>query len=143
MEHCPTLEMLADFFTKPLQQDHRFRRFRDVLLGTSHVNTLAAPMMESIEERVEGIRMGPHKTAATGVVNTGTGTLKDLSTGVKSSQRSERRAPQNVTWANIARRVPKSTELKGGVHHVPGSAYIKTVWGHNLETIPLLKLRFD
>jgi hypothetical protein len=61
---------------------------------------------------VEGIRLGPHKTAATGVVNTGTGILKDLRTGIKSPQRSERRAPQNVTWAqtpDIVCRVPKST----------------------------------
>ena len=89
VEHCPTLEMLADFFTKPLQ-GHLFRRFQDVLLGSLHVNTLVAPMMESIKERVEGKRISPHKTAATGVVNTGTGTLKDVSTGIKSSQRSER-----------------------------------------------------
>jgi hypothetical protein len=33
------------------------------------------------EGSVEGIRMGPLKTAATGVVNTGTGILKDLRTG--------------------------------------------------------------
>ena len=29
INHCPTLSMLADFFTKPLQ-GHLFRRFRDV-----------------------------------------------------------------------------------------------------------------
>jgi Reverse transcriptase (RNA-dependent DNA polymerase)/Zinc knuckle len=39
IRHCPTLQMLADFFTKPLQ-GALFRRFRDVLLGYKHVNTL-------------------------------------------------------------------------------------------------------
>ena len=31
--------MLADFFTKPLQGD-RFQRFRDVVMGYKHINTL-------------------------------------------------------------------------------------------------------
>ena len=32
--YCPTEEMLADFFTKPLQSS-LFRKFRDNLLGVS------------------------------------------------------------------------------------------------------------
>jgi Reverse transcriptase (RNA-dependent DNA polymerase) len=52
IRHCPTLEMLADFFTKPLQ-GHLFRRFRDVVLGHCHVNTLRRDFPASSEERVE------------------------------------------------------------------------------------------
>jgi hypothetical protein len=37
--HCPTEDMLADFFTKPLQGS-LFRKFRSVLLGAAHIHTL-------------------------------------------------------------------------------------------------------
>ena len=51
--HCPTTDMLADFFTKPLQGS-LFRKFRLVLLGEAHTNSLspAHPSLPS-EERVE------------------------------------------------------------------------------------------
>jgi len=38
IEHCPTDEMLADFFTKPLQ-GNLFRKFRAVLLGHEHIDS--------------------------------------------------------------------------------------------------------
>ena len=50
--HCPTTDMLTDFFTKPLQGS-LFRKFRSVLLGHAHINTLrdhTSP--ETNEERV-------------------------------------------------------------------------------------------
>jgi hypothetical protein len=37
--YCPTLQMLADFFTKPLQGS-LFSKLRDVIMGHAHVNTL-------------------------------------------------------------------------------------------------------
>jgi hypothetical protein len=40
--HCPTNDMLADFFTKTLQ-GNLFCRFRAVLLGHAHVSTLGYP----------------------------------------------------------------------------------------------------
>ena len=53
IRHCPTLQMLADFFTKPLQ-GQLFRMFRDVLLGYKHVDSLglAAPVpnMERVND---------------------------------------------------------------------------------------------
>ena len=54
IRHCPTLQMLGDFFTKPLQ-GALFTRFRDVLLGYAHVDSLhyVAPT-PPVEERVEG-----------------------------------------------------------------------------------------
>ena len=37
--HCPTEEMLADFFTKPLQ-GALFKKFKRVLMGHAHIGTL-------------------------------------------------------------------------------------------------------
>jgi hypothetical protein len=52
VRHCPTLQMLADFYTKPLQ-GALFRRFRDVLLGFKHVDTLAADVAQFIVKFVD------------------------------------------------------------------------------------------
>lgn len=52
--HCPTDQMLADFFTKPLQGS-LFRKFRNVILGKTHVSTLSdntSPHPSATEERV-------------------------------------------------------------------------------------------
>jgi hypothetical protein len=57
IRHCPTLQMLADFFTKPLQ-GNLFRRFKSVVLGHSHVDTLHEPIVEPLEERVGDKRSG-------------------------------------------------------------------------------------
>jgi hypothetical protein len=51
IRHCPTLAMLADFFTKPLQ-GALFRKFRDVILGYKHVNTLSKLVDTAARERV-------------------------------------------------------------------------------------------
>ena len=56
IQHCPTLEMLVDFFfTKPLQ-GHLFQRFRDVILGHCHIDTLRTNTALPLEERVEESR---------------------------------------------------------------------------------------
>jgi hypothetical protein len=57
IRHCPTLQMLGDFFTKPLQ-GNLFRKFRDVVLGYDHVDSLALDPMPPVEERVGEMR--PH-----------------------------------------------------------------------------------
>jgi hypothetical protein len=51
VRHCPTLQMLADFFTKPLQ-GALFRKFRDVILGYTHIKTLEPYTTASAQERV-------------------------------------------------------------------------------------------
>ena len=51
--YCPTEQMLADFFTKPLQGS-LFERFRRVLMGHAHVNTLSSLSLVPAEERVGG-----------------------------------------------------------------------------------------
>ena len=55
IRHCPTLQMLGDFFTKPLQ-GNLFRKFRDVILGYEHVDSLALDPLPTVEERVGEVR---------------------------------------------------------------------------------------
>ena len=49
--HCPTEEMLADFFTKPLQ-GQLFEKFKKVLMGHAHIDTLRSTTPALVEERV-------------------------------------------------------------------------------------------
>ena len=50
--HCPTEEMLADFFTKPLQ-GQLFEKFKRVLMGHAHIDTLKqSPTTALVKERV-------------------------------------------------------------------------------------------
>ena len=42
IEHCPSIDMLADFFTKPLQ-GHLFKNFRDVIMGYAPISILKHP----------------------------------------------------------------------------------------------------
>jgi len=49
--YCPTGQMIADFFTKPLQ-GALFARFRKIIMGQEHIGTLRT-MSSPIEERVE------------------------------------------------------------------------------------------
>ena len=50
--HCPTEQMLADFFTKPLQ-GALFKKFKAVLLGHAHISTLQREVLTPVQERVE------------------------------------------------------------------------------------------
>jgi hypothetical protein len=50
--YCPTEQMLADFLTKPLQ-GALFQKFKRVMMGYVHINTLSDPPLVPIEERVE------------------------------------------------------------------------------------------
>jgi hypothetical protein len=64
IQHCPTGDMLADFFTKPLQGS-LFRKFRSVLLGEDHTNILSLGLSPpSPEERV-GSKKTPSNTGDT------------------------------------------------------------------------------
>jgi hypothetical protein len=49
---CPTEQMLADFFTKPLQ-GNLFQKFREVILGYKHIDSLKRTMPTKSQERVE------------------------------------------------------------------------------------------
>ena len=87
IRHCPTIAMLADFFTKPLQ-GHLFRHFRDVIMGHCHVDTLRLSHNIPAEERVEEDRSETFVTEKPSVVNEKT-TVP--STGACSA----------VTWADV------------------------------------------
>ena len=39
VEYCPTLQMVADYFTKPLQGS-LFNKLRDVIMGYKSISTL-------------------------------------------------------------------------------------------------------
>jgi hypothetical protein len=51
VEYCPTEDMLADFFTKPLQGS-LFRKLRAVVMGHKHVDTLKEDPLPEPKERV-------------------------------------------------------------------------------------------
>jgi hypothetical protein len=51
VKYCPTEQMLADFFTKPLQ-GNLFRRLREVIMGRKHINTLKHFTSTKSQERV-------------------------------------------------------------------------------------------
>ena len=51
IEYCPTEEMLADFFTKPLQGS-LFRKLREVIMGRKHIKSLKAAASTTTKERV-------------------------------------------------------------------------------------------
>jgi hypothetical protein len=51
IKYCPTEQMLADFFTKPLQGS-LFRKLRDVILGSKHISTLTEQEPVASKERV-------------------------------------------------------------------------------------------
>jgi hypothetical protein len=70
IRHCPTLQMLADFFTKPLQ-GNLFKRFRGVVLGHDHIDTLALVASDTgpTEERVGGMRSSPVITGTSDSTN--------------------------------------------------------------------------
>ena len=114
IRHCPTLQMLADFFTKPLQ-GHLFRMFRDVLLGYKHVDSLglAAPVpnVERVgDHELERIKRTVPSTGETTGINDST------TTGVLKSDTKR-------TWADVVK-TTKQREDKKVVSRV-----------HSIETI--------
>ena len=80
IQHCPTLEMLADFFTKPLQ-GALFCKFRDVILGYKHVDTLSDLLDTAAQEHV-----GERPTDATS-------TARDLKKDTPEGKK--------VSWASV------------------------------------------
>ena len=84
IEYCPTEQMLADFFTKPLQGS-LFRKFRDVIMGYKPMTDLYTvqdlPIKERVEIPVENRKMSEN-------------------TIVSDSSRKENR---NVSWADVVK----------------------------------------
>jgi hypothetical protein len=51
IQHCPTEQMLADFYTKPFQGS-LFRKIREVILGHKHIDSLKQSKPTPSQERV-------------------------------------------------------------------------------------------
>ena len=109
IRHCPTLKMLADFFTKPLQ-GQLFYKLRDVILGYKHISSLT--VAPSDEERV-GSDRDERAPAYVGNVNESGVTPAvpaDVGDGDADAESSKR-----VSWCDV---------VKGGFESA-----------HSLETI--------
>ncbi len=71
IRYCPTEQMLADFFTKPLQGS-LFKRFKRVVMGLDHVSTLWSMNQIPIEERVEKrSEQAPKSLSSPGIIRSG------------------------------------------------------------------------
>ena len=123
IRHCPTLAMLGDFFTKPLQ-GNLFRKFRAVILGYEHTNTLTtAAFPTPLEERV-GIGQSSEWKDSREIDS-----MKE--NGAKHShKRGARgvRGPTGITWADVVKGVASAKEMNKNVSR-----------DHSLETIQLTK----
>ncbi len=93
--YCPTHEMLADFFTKPLQGS-LFRKFRDVLLGHQHVSTLTNAPSVPAEERVEQPKLPESRAGTNGAQTT--------QNGGQTHASEPARATETPTYAAIAKK---------------------------------------
>jgi len=82
--YCPTLQMLADFFTKPLQGS-LFRKFRDVVLGYVPIGDLINETENQPEQ--ERVEKSQNK--------------KDLSSSELDTSVMEKE--KKITWADVAR----------------------------------------
>jgi hypothetical protein len=87
VQYCPTEQMLADFFTKPLQGS-LFRKFRDVIMGRKHIDSLKEPTTTPSQERVGQSDMGK-------IVGNG-------DDGQKTDQTTQE--PMSNTYADIVRK---------------------------------------
>jgi hypothetical protein len=72
VEYCPKEEMLADFFTQPLQ-GNLFRRLREVIVGRKHIDTLkeftSAKSQESDYSKISTNDGGFYAAKPTGVLD--------------------------------------------------------------------------
>jgi hypothetical protein len=96
VRYCPTEQMLADFFTKPLQ-GNLFRKFREVIMGHKHIDTLREIPATPSQERVgkdslsENIWNGVSESLWNGVA-------------VQKTDVPLRRPPVKKTYADVVRK---------------------------------------
>jgi hypothetical protein len=95
--HCLTEQMLADFFTKPLQ-GKLFEKFRAVIMGRAHVDTLTADTPSPAEERVG---RGTEVTGTKDKGTTGNGAAHNPWTVVARRQRTRKRGPPQSTSSGL------------------------------------------
>ena len=107
--YCPTGEMLADFYTKPLQGS-LFRKFRDVIMGLQHISTLKAEPILVDQERVG--RNVDLKSSESKLV------LKDEFTNIPDHSRTLRETGLKINHA--------STDIGHDVHSVIHGGHVDT-----------------
>jgi hypothetical protein len=95
VQHCPTEQMLADFFTKPLQGS-LFRKFREVILGHKHIDSLKQSKPTPSQERV------------------GRNILQEIMRNGADGQKTDVRgqAPTKATYADITRMPIRMSSLR-------------------------------
>ena len=100
--YCPTEEMLADFFTKPLQGS-LFDKFRKVIMGEAHISSLNRPSLVPAKERVEDHVVVTDSTIKDEVVLSGTNG-RTLQNGEVSMSTMSEVSSMNETYASIVKR---------------------------------------
>jgi hypothetical protein len=117
VRHCPTLQMLGDFFTKPLQ-GALFRKFRDVILGHKHTNTLTPTLAPATEERVEDRQPGRRESEREIIGGANASTNVDTSIANIEEEwqlvGKKRREGKKVTWAGTNKKEGKRYSLVNG-----------------------------
>ena len=94
VKYCPTDQMLADFFTKPLQGS-RFKHLRDIVMGCKHISNLQVPAeVSTAQERVsnEKLPIDSNGSQEYGI---------QQSTNYKGAVGNSHTHVKNVTWADI------------------------------------------
>jgi hypothetical protein len=98
--YCPTEEMLADFFTKPLQ-GNLFRKFREVIMGRAHIDTLKKPKSVTFQERV-GINMNRGNGTDSGIRKMSHGILRNKNQMVTRTEERDRIQSRTCAQAHTA-----------------------------------------
>ena len=103
--YCPTAKMLADFFTKPLQGS-LFRKFRDVILGYKHIDTLLEEedtLLEDDEEDSTKERIGSRTDDSNDSMKSDCDSMESDCGEPNPSSSINRGATQSQSWADIVR----------------------------------------
>ena len=96
IEYCPTQQMLADYFTKPLQGT-LFRNMRRIIMGWDHISILKTYLSSSSKKRVEFM------------------IDEDKSENVKSEEKNVPR--QNMKRATYAQALTNNTTKQASPHN--------------------------
>jgi hypothetical protein len=103
VEYCPTEEMIADFFTKPLQGS-LFRKFRTFLLNTRSVN--CSPTNDTLDRTAKTQECVGTSSSSDDDIKIVSGSFTDgeIIEGVASPSKKERHHHDDVTnWTLVAR----------------------------------------
>jgi hypothetical protein len=97
VQYCPTKQMVADYFTKPLQ-GALFYKFRDQILGLAPMESIHVVQRSVLESNLPS--MGNKKSPKRGSPRKATGIIN----GPKDDARKRLKvAPSQRTWAEVAR----------------------------------------